>query len=151
MSEKERLTVSQAKKIAKAYLKDIIGKEYVIEEDGVICYREPIMRRDYMLTFEEGFDENSMLLSIKRIPVTDDAVEGLDWIDGLYARTYMNFIVDYLPGEDDYVYPFFKYNYWFSTLNSKSVFEYIVGQASINEVSMCERVFQDVMEVFLED
>ena len=123
VSEKKRLTVSQAKKIAKACLKEFLGENDVIEKDGVICYRGPIYRRDYMLTFEEGFDENSMLLSIKRIPVTDDGVEDLDWIDELYACTYMNFFVDYLEGDDDIVYPFFKYNYWFSTLNSKSAFE----------------------------
>ena len=151
MSEKKRLTVSQAKKIAKAYLKDFLGENDVIEEEGVICYRGPIYKRDYMLTIEEGFDENSMLLSVKRIPVTDDEIEDLDWIDQLYACSPIGFFVDYLEGEDDYVYPFFKYTYWFSTLNSRETFEKILGKTVISDVTMCERVFDEVLEFYLED
>lgn len=151
VSEKKRLTVSQAKKIAKTYLRGILGEDDVVEEEGVICYRGPIFRRDYMLTFEEGFDENSMILSVKRIPVTSEGVEGLDWIDQIYACTYMGFFVDYLPGDEDFVYPFFKYNYWFSTLNSKNELESILGQAAISDVSMCEMVFQEALKIYLEE
>lgn len=150
MSEKKRLTVSQAKKIAKAYLKNTLGKENVIEKEGVICYRGPISSRDYILTFENGYDESNMFLSVKRVPIDSDGVEGLDWIDELYECTYMSFFIDYLLGDDDFVYPFFKYNYWFSTLNSEDELESIIGKAVISDVAMCEMVFQAKLEDYLE-
>ena len=62
----------------------------------------------------------------------------------------MSFFIDYLLGDDDFVYPFFKYNYWFSTLNSEDELESRIGKAVISDVAMCEMVFQAKLEDDLE-
>ena len=153
MNEKKRLTLSQAKKVAKSYLTGVLGKEDVVEKDGFVCFRGPISEKDYMLTFEEGFDETNMLLTIKRIPVKREGVYGLDWIDKLYECTYMNFVIDFLvdDDDDDLVYPFFRYNYVFSTLNSTNNLEGILEKAAIKDVTMYEMVFGEVMRKYSEE
>lgn len=148
-SEKKRLTVAQAKRITKAYLKGILDDD-VIEKDGVICYRGPVFDQIYMLSFHDEFDKNSMLLSVKRIPNNSEFVEDLDWIDELYKCTYMSFLIDFIVDDEDLIHPFFQYNYWFSTLNSKSALENIIDKVAISEVAMCELVFQNKMEPYFE-